>query len=154
MTTDAVATNRKAHHEYFLLDKYEAGIALKGSEVKSIREGRVNLQEAFVRVMSGEVYLVNMHISQYSHTHDFAPEPTRLRKLLLKRNEIERILGQMSRKGIACVPLRVYFKRGFVKIEIALAQKRKAHDKRQMLKERIHKREIDKEMKSRLKPGR
>jgi len=145
--------NRKARHEYSIQDKFEAGIALKGSEVKSIRDGRANLQEAFVRVMSGEVYLVNLHINTYQHTHDLIPEQTRTRKLLLKKSEINRLMGQLSRKGLACVPLKMYFKRGFVKVEIALAEKKKLHDKRDSIKTKMHKREMDKSAKNFLKRG-
>ena len=145
--------NRKAYHEYFIQDKFEAGIALKGSEVKSIRDGRANLAEAFVRAMNGEVYLVNLHISTYKFTYDLIPDSTRTRKLLLKKSEINRLLGQLSRKGLACIPLRMYFKRGFVKVEIALALKKKMHDKREVIKNKIQKREIDKAVKNHIRRG-
>ncbi len=151
MTDQVVVTNRKAHHEFHLFDKYEAGIVLQGSEVKSIREGKANLSDAYIRISNGEVFVVNLHISLYRFTTVFAPEPTRMRKLLLKRQEIERLIGQLSKKRCACVPLRLYFKRGYVKIEIAIAKKKLAHDKRAAIKEKIQKREIDRAMKSRFK---
>ncbi len=153
MTKESTVENRKAYHEFFIQDKFEAGIALKGSEVKSIRDGRANLAEAFVRVMNGEVYLVNLHISTYAFTHDLIPDTSRTRKLLLKTSEINRIIGQLSRKGLACIPLKMYFKRGFVKVEIGLALKKKLHDKRSVIKNKIQKREIDKAMKSHLRRG-
>ena len=147
MTDRVSADNRKAHHDYFLFDKYEAGIALKGSEVKSIREGGVTLKDSFIRITNGEVFVVNLHISPYRYTHHFVPEPTRTRKLLLKGREIEKLTTQIAQNGFVCIPLKVYFKRGFAKLEIALAKKKKAYDKRQTLKEKIQKREIDKAIK-------
>ena len=153
MPNELTIENRKAWHEFFIQDKFEAGIALKGSEVKSIRDGRANLAEAFVRVMNGEIYLVNLHISTYKFTHDLIPDATRTRKLLLKKTEINRMIGQLSRKGLACIPLKMYFKRGFVKVEIALAQKKKLHDKRETIKNKIQKREIDKAVKNQMRRG-
>lgn len=140
MTT--VATNRQARHQYELFDKYEAGIALKGAEVKSLREGRTNLKGSFVRVMRGEAFLVNCHISPYSHIQDVrASEPTRLRKLLLKKSEIDRLAGQTARKGYTLVPLSIYFKKGLAKVEIAVARGKREFDKRETLKRRIAERE-------------
>ncbi len=147
MSEQVAAENRKAWHDYFLFDKYEAGIELKGSEVKSIRDGLINLKDAYVRVMNGEVWVVNLHIAAYRFAHSVVPEPIRTRKLLLKAREIERLTAQISQKGFVCVLLRVYFKRNFVKLQIALAKKKKAYDKRQALKENIQKREIDKAIK-------
>ena len=141
--------NRKARHDFFLFDRYEAGMELKGSEVKSIRDGHVNLKDAYVRVMNGEVFVVNLHITTYKYTHHFIPEPTRTRRLLLKKREIEKLTGQITQKGLVCVPLRMYFKRNFVKLEIALAKKKKTYDKRKALKEEIQKREIDRAIKDR-----
>ena len=147
MSSQVIAENRKAYHDYFIFDKFEAGIELKGSEVKSIRDSRVNLKDSYVRIANGEVFIVNLHIATYSYTHHFIPEPTRTRKLLLNSREIERLGISLDQKGYACIPIKVYFKRNFVKLEIALAKKKKMHDKRQALKEKIHKREVDKAMK-------
>ncbi len=154
MPNEITIENRKARHDYSIQDKFEAGIALKGSEVKSIRDGRATLQDAFVRVTGGEVYLVNLHISTYKHTHDLIPDETRTRKLLLNKGEINRLMGQLTRKGLACIPLKMYFKRGFVKVEIALGLKKKLHDKRQSLKDKIQRREMDKAAKNFTKRGR
>ncbi len=149
MTDRVNADNRKAHHDYFLFDKYEAGIALKGSEVKSIREGSVQLRDSYVRITGGEVFVVNLHIAPYQYTHSFVPEPTRTRKLLLKKREIEKLTTLMAQKGFVCIPLKVYFKRNFAKLEIALAKKKKVFDKRRTLKEKIQKREMDQAIKRR-----
>ena len=137
-----IAVNRKARHDYFLYDKFEAGIALKGFEVKSIREGRVNLKDSFVRVIRNEAFLFNCHITPYSHIQSHAEvDPTRSRKLLLKKSEIDRLAGQTSQKGFAIVPLSLYFKKGLVKVEIATAKGKKEFDKRETIKRRIHERE-------------
>ena len=153
MSERIAAENRKARHDYFLFDKYECGIELKGSEVKSIREGRVNLKDSYVRVMNGEIFVVNLHIANYSYTHHFIPDPVRTRKLLLKKREIEKLTGELTRKGFVCVPLQVYFKRNFVKLQIALAKKKKEFDKRQVLKERIQEREMREASKHNLRSG-
>lgn len=144
-----VATNRQASHEYELFDKYEAGIVLRGNEVKSLREGRVNLKDSFVRIVKGEVFLFNCHISPYSHIQDIrTSEPARSRKLLLNRNEIDRISGQMSRKGHTAVPLSIFFKKGLAKVEIAVARGKKQYDKRETIKRKIALREAERAMKS------
>ncbi len=142
-----IAENRKARHDYSIFDKFEAGIQLKGSEVKSIREGRVNLADSYVRILNGEVFLVNLHIAQYSHAHLFVPDPTRTRKLLLQKKQIKHLETELTRKGFACLPLQLYFKRGFVKVEIAFAKRKKEYDKREVLKERAHQKEIKKALK-------
>ena len=145
-----IATNRQAHHKYQLFDKYEAGIALKGAEVKSIREGRVNLKDSFVRIVRGEAFLFNCHISAYSHIQDIRfADPVRMRKLLLKRSEIERLSGQISRKGHTIVPLSIYFKKGLAKVEIAVAKGKLEYDKRETLKRRIADREAQRAMRRR-----
>ena len=145
-----IATNRQAQHKYQLFDKYEAGIALKGSEVKSIREGRVNLKDSFVRIVRGEAFLVNCHISPYSHIQDIrTAEPTRMRKLLLKRSEIDRLSGQTVRKGHTLVPLALYFKKGLAKVEIAVARGKQEFDKRETIKRRIADREAQRAMRRR-----
>lgn len=145
-----IATNRQAHHKYQLFDKYEAGIALKGAEVKSIREGRVNLKDSFVRIVRGEAFLFNCHISPYSHIQDIRfADPVRMRKLLLKRSEIERLSGQISRKGHTIVPLSVYFKKGLAKVEIAVAKGKLEYDKRETIRRRIADREAQRAMRRR-----
>ena len=145
-----IATNRQAHHKYELFDKYEAGIALKGAEVKSVREGRVNLKDSFVRIVRGEAFLVNCHISPYSHIQDIRlADPTRMRKLLLKRSEIDRLGGQISRKGHTAVPLSIYFKKGLAKVEIAVARGKREYDKRETLRRRIAEREAARAVKRR-----
>lgn len=145
-----IATNRQAHHKYELFDKYEAGIALKGAEVKSVREGRVNLKDSFVRMVRGEAFLINCHISPYSHIQDIRlADPTRMRKLLLKRNEIDRLSGQISRKGHTMVPLSIYFKKGLAKVEIAVARGKQEYDKRETIRRRIAEREAARAVKRR-----
>lgn len=147
-----IATNRQAHHRYQLFDKYEAGVALRGAEVKSVREGRVNLKDSFVRIVRGEVFLVNCHISPYSHIQDIRlADPTRMRKLLLKRDEIDRLSGQLSKKGHTIIPLSVYFKKGLAKVEIAVARGKKEYDKRETLRRRIDEREAQRAIKRRSK---
>jgi SsrA-binding protein len=134
--------NRKARFDYFLFDKFEAGISLFGAEVKSIRESRVNLKDAFVRVVNKEAYLFNCHITPYSRIQGHVEvDATRQRKLLLNRSEIDRLQGQTSQKGFAIVPLRMYFKKGRVKVEIAVAKGKKEFDKRESIKRKIHDRE-------------
>ncbi|MFH0985698.1 MAG: SsrA-binding protein SmpB [Candidatus Omnitrophota bacterium] len=139
---EAIAENRKAHYDYFIHDRYEAGVSLMGHEVKSIRERRVNLKDSYVRIMKEEAFLLNCHISPYSKIQGHEElDPIRTRKLLLKRGEINRLMGQAGRKGVTIVPLRMYIKKGFVKIEIALGEGKKQYDKRETIKQRIHTRE-------------
>ena len=150
-----VATNRQAGHKYQLFDKYEAGIALKGSEVKSIREGRINLKDSFVRIVKGEAFLFNCHISAYSHIQDIrTADPTRMRKLLLKRGEIDRLAGQVTRKGHTIIPLSVYFKKGLAKVEIAVAKGKQEFDKRETIRRKIADREAQRAMKGKNRGGR
>lgn len=132
----AAATNRKAHYDYEIIEKYEAGIVLKGTEVKSIREGRANIKDSFARIVKDEAFLMNMHISPYSHGNVHNHDPLRTRKLLLNRKEINRLLGLMTRKGLALIPLSVYFKKGKVKVEIALAKGKKEYDRREDIKKK------------------
>lgn len=144
-----IATNRQASHEYQLFDRYEAGIALRGSEVKSLREGRVNLKDSFVRIVRGEAFLINCHISPYSHIQSIqTADPTRMRKLLLKRSEIDRLSGQLSRKGHTVVPLSIYFKQGLAKVEIAVAKGKREFDKRETIRRKIALREAERAIKS------
>ena len=135
------ATNRKAFHDYAIEEKLEAGLVLKGTEVKSLREGRVNLKDAYGVVKAGEVWLLNAHISPYSHGNYANHDPLRTRKLLLNRSEIKRLIGRTTEKGLTLVPLRVYLKNGKLKCELALAKGRKTHDKREVERKKT----IDKE---------
>ena len=146
-----IATNRKAHRDYIILETLEAGIDLKGSEVKSARAGKVNLNDSFASVEGSEVILYNTHISPYEQASYFNVEPTRARRLLLHRNKIKKITGQLTQRGLTLVPLKAYFnERGFVKIELALCKGKKRYDKREAIKRR----ELDLEMKRALKSRR
>jgi len=152
MGNQPIAVNRQARFNYFISGTFEAGVVLLGTEVKSIREGKANLKDAYVRFSNGEAYLVGMHISHYSHTANIsADDPTRTRKLLLHKDEIEKLLGRMSQKGFTCVPLSLYFKRGIVKLEIGIAKGKKQHDKRDTIKKKEHDRELRQALKQRSK---
>jgi SsrA-binding protein len=142
-----VAENRKAYHDYHLLETFEAGIALLGTEVKAIREGSVNLRDSFARVERGEVWLLGMHVSPYSHKGYAHHDERRTRKLLLHRHEIQKLAGRVAEKGLTLVPLRMYFKDGRVKVTLALAKGKQVHDKR----ETIRRREIDRETRAAVK---
>ncbi len=144
-----IVDNRKARHDYFLVEKFEAGIVLVGTEVKSLRAGRANLKDSYAQIDDGELYLYNMHISPYEHGSFSNVDPTRKRKLLMHKREIMRLLGKVKEKGLTLVPTKLYFFNGRVKVEIALAQGKKLHDKRATQKEKDAKREIDKAMKAR-----
>jgi SsrA-binding protein len=126
-----IATNKKAFHEYFILEKFEAGIALQGTEVKAIREGRLNLKDSYATIRAGEAFLINCHISPYSHGNRENHDPTRSRKLLLHTKEIFKLIGKTQEKGLTLVPLRVYLKRGRVKVELGVARGKKMYDKRE-----------------------
>ena len=142
MTHQTKIENRKAWHDYFILDKFEAGISLLGCEVKSIREGRVNLKESFVRILNNEAVLLNCHITPYSKIQGHVDlDPTRSRKLLLHREQIEKLAAQANQKGYAIVPLEMYFKKGRVKVQIAVGRGKTAYDKRETIKRKIHDRE-------------
>jgi SsrA-binding protein len=141
--------NKKAFYDYEILERYEAGIELKGSEVKSLREGKANLRDSFVRIENGEAFLFNAYIAPYSHGGLFNHEPTRKRKLLLHKSEIKRLLGKSMEKGLTIIPLRIYFnERGKVKVEIALAKGKKLYDKRETIKRREQEREARRAMKN------
>ncbi len=143
-----VSQNRKAYHDYHIEDTVEAGIALMGTEVKSLREGRVNLKDSYVIMKSGEAYLLNCHISPYSHGNIMNHEPLRTRKLLMHRKEIDRLRGKIEAKGYTLIPLKLYFKGSFAKVEIGLARGKKIFEKRDRIKEREAKREIEKATKA------
>lgn len=143
-----VSDNRQARFLYHILESYEAGIQLKGTEVKSIREGRVNLRDGYAFLKNGEVWLSNVHISPYQASGQyFNHDPLRVRKLLLHRQEINKLIGKVEQKGLTLVPIKMYFKDSRVKVEIGLGQGKKLHDKRQAIKERDDKRSISRAMK-------
>ncbi len=135
-TIASIAKNRRARHEYQILDTWEAGIMLTGSEVKALREGRANVSDAFGVINGTEIFLLNLHISQYEQAGYSAHEPTRTRKLLLHAKEIEKLIGAVTRQGLTIVPLELYFKNGRAKVAIALARGKKLHDKREDLKKK------------------
>lgn len=138
-----VTTNRRARHDYEILDTYEAGMVLEGSEVKSLREGKANLKDSFAYVKGGEVWLVGAYIAPYSYARGGGHDPERTRKLLLHRREIDRIAGKLAERGLTLVPLRIYFEEGKAKIELGLGRGKRTVDKRRTLKEREQQREMD-----------
>jgi SsrA-binding protein len=145
-----IADNRKARHDYHILETYEAGVALLGTEVKAIREGRVNLRDSYARTEGGEVWMMNVHISPYSHRGYAEHTETRQRKLLLHRHEIRKLIGRTAEKGLTLVPLQMYFKKGRIKVLVGLARGKQTHDKR----ETIRRREVDRESRAAMKVGR
>jgi SsrA-binding protein len=144
-----ISQNRKAYHDYHIEETVESGIALLGTEVKSLREGRAHLKDSYVILKSGEAFLLNCHISPYSHGNIMNHEPLRTRKLLMHRKEIDRLRGKVEGKGFTLIPLKLYFKDSFVKVEIGLARGKKLFEKRDTIKEREAKREIEKARKTR-----
>lgn len=146
-----LAQNRKASHDYFIEETYEAGIVLQGTEIKSIRAGRINLKDSHARIMRGEVYLLNMHIAPYEQGNRYNHEPTRSRKLLLHRKEIDKLIGLTQQQGYALVPLKVYIKNGVAKVLIGLGKGKKKYDKREDLKQKQMKRDIDRAMKDQMR---
>ena len=144
-----ISQNKKAYHDYAIEETVEAGIQLLGTEVKSLREGKANLKDSYVLIKNEEVFLFNCHISPYSHGNIMNHEPLRTRKLLLKRKEIERMRGKAQQKGYTMIPLKIYFKGSFAKVEIGLAKGKKLYEKRETIKEREAKRTIERAMKSR-----
>lgn len=144
-----IARNKKARHDFFIEETYEAGIILKGTEIKSIREGKVNLKDSFAMVENGEVFLYNMHISPYSHGNRENHDPERKRKLLLNNSEIRSLIGKTTMKGYTLVPLSLYIKRNLAKIELALAKGKNIHDKRETIARKTAQREIEKALKER-----
>ncbi|MBI4587902.1 MAG: SsrA-binding protein SmpB [Candidatus Rokubacteria bacterium] len=139
-----VATNRKASYIYQILDTFEAGLVLRGTEVKSLREGKANFKDSYALIEGGEAWLVGCHISPYHHGSDANHDPERRRKLLLHRSEINRLLGKVQERGLTLVPLRLYFKNGRAKLELGLARGRKLHDRRRAIRDREMRREMDK----------
>ena len=141
-----VATNRKARHEYHIEDTYQAGMVLTGTEIKSVRAGRVNLQDSYARLEEGEVWLHHVHISPYEQGNRYNVDPLRRRKLLLHRGEIRRLAGRTAEKGLTLVPLRVYLARGYAKVQLGLARGKRQYDKRQAIAERDQRREQEREL--------
>ncbi|HUK55122.1 MAG TPA: SsrA-binding protein SmpB [Nitrospiria bacterium] len=150
MANDSVvATNSKAFHDYHIEEKYEVGIVLIGTEVKALREGRANLRDSYASIQGNEVFLYHCHISPYSHGNIANHDPLRVRKLLLNRNEINKLIGKTQQRGFTLVPLKIYFKKGLAKVELALALGKQAADKRETLRRKIAQREIQKAFKQR-----
>lgn len=149
--SQAIAQNRKASHDYFIEETYEAGIVLQGTEIKSIRAGRVNMKDSFARVERGEVFLHNLHISPYEQGNRYNHEPTRTRKLLLHRRQINKLIGETQQAGYSLVPLKIYIKNGVAKVLIGLGKGKKQYDKREDLKRKQAKREVDRALKDSLR---
>ena len=147
MAKKLIANNKKAYHDYFIEEKYEAGISLAGTEMKSLRMGRCSIKEAFIRIEHDEVFVYNMHISPYEKGNIFNKDPLRVRKLLLHRQEIRKIQGHITQKGYTIVPLSVYFSGSLVKVEIGLAKGKKLYDKRQDIAKKDQRREAERKFK-------
>lgn len=144
-----LAENRKARHDYFIEETYEAGIALAGTEVKSIRQGKANLKDSYAMVEKGEIFLYNMHVSPYEKGNIFNKDPLRVRKLLLNKREISKLAGYVAEKGYSLVPLSIYLSHGLVKVELAVAKGKKLYDKRQDIAKKDAQREMDRQFKAR-----
>jgi SsrA-binding protein len=144
-----IANNKKAYHDFFVLDTYEAGLALHGTEVKSLRMGKCSIKESFIRIENGEVFVYGMHISPYEKGNIFNKDPLRVKKLLLHKAEINKMLGKVKEKGISVVPLKVYLKGSLVKMEIGLAKGKKLYDKRDDIAKKDQKREAERDFKIR-----
>jgi SsrA-binding protein len=146
---ESIAKNRRARHDYTIIDTWEAGLVLTGSEVKSLREGKANLSDAYGIVRDGEIYIINLHISVYERASYNNHEPTRTRKLLLHKREIGRLIGAIERQGLTLIPLELYFKRGIAKVAIALGKGKKQHDKREDAKAKDADREMARAVRTR-----
>ncbi len=146
-----ITVNRAARHEYFVLETYEAGIELYGTEIKSIRNGSVNLKESWADIQNGEVFINGMHISPYEKGNIFNKDPFRVRKLLLHRKEINKLAGKIKQEGLTLIPLSLYFKKQYVKVELGLCKGKKLYDKREAMAKRDAKRDIDRAMKERIR---
>lgn len=149
-----VANNKKAYHDYFIEEKHEAGIVLHGTEVKSMRMGKCSIKEAFIRIENGEVFVYGMHVSPYEKGNIFNKDPLRVKKLLLHKQEINKLMGKIAEKGYTLVPLQVYFKDGNAKVEIGLAKGKKMYDKRQDIARKDQRREAEKELKIKMRVDR
>jgi SsrA-binding protein len=153
-TTKTVCQNKKAFHDYFIEETFEAGLVLVGTEVKSLRLGRAHLKESYARIKGEEVFLVHTHISPYAQADSFTrPDPTRTRKLLLHKKEIKKLIGKTREKGYTLIPTKIYFKNGKAKVAIGLARGKKLYDKREAIKKKTVEREMEKAVKRRAKPG-
>lgn len=146
-----IAQNRKANHDYFIEETYETGIVLQGTEIKSIRAGRVNLKDSFARIHNGEVFLHNMHISPYEHGNRYNHDPVRTRKLLLHKKQISKLIGETKEAGYTLVPLKIYLKNGFAKLLLGLGKGKKQYDKREDLRRKEAKRDIERAFRERQK---
>jgi len=146
-----VAQNKKARHDYFIEETYEAGIVLKGTEIKSIRKGSVNLKDSYARIKDGEIFLLNMHVSPYEQGNRYNHDPVRTRKLLMHRKQIDKLFGQTKEKGYSLIPLKVYIKNGYAKVLIGLAKGKKNYDKRETMKRKTAQREMERAMRERQK---
>ena len=149
--TKLIAQNKKAYHDYFIEEKHEAGIVLHGTEVKSMRMGKCSIKEAFIRIENGEVFVYGMHVSPYEKGNIFNKDPLRVKKLLLHKQEINKLMGKIAEKGYTLVPLQVYFKDGNAKVEIGLAKGKKMYDKRQDIARKDQRREAEKELKIKMR---
>ncbi len=145
----SLATNKKAYHEYEIISEMEAGIELAGTEVKSVKAGRVNMKDSYVKIINGEMYLINCHISPYEQGNIFNRDPLRQRKLLMHRREIDQLLGKVQEKGLALTATKIYIKARRVKVQVALARGKKLYDKRRTMKEKDLKRELERDFKTR-----
>ena len=144
-----ICVNRKARHDYFIEETYEAGMMLQGSEVKSLRDGKAHLTDSYARIIKGEAFLLNTHISPYAAANQFNHDPTRTRKLLLRKHQLKRLTGKVRERGLTLIPLRLYFKDGRAKVELGLARGKKLYDKRETLRKRAAQREVERSLKSR-----
>ena len=146
-----ITVNRAARHEYFVLETYEAGIELFGTEIKSIRNGSVNLKESWADIQNGEVFVYGMHVSPYEKGNIFNKDPFRVRKLLLHKKEINKLIGKLKQEGLTLIPLSLYFKKQYVKVELGLCKGKKLYDKREAMAKRDAKRDIDRALKERIR---
>ena len=149
-STKTIAQNKKAHHDYFVLESYEAGIELCGTEVKSLRAGRVNLKDSWCNIVDGEIFVNGMHISPYDHGNVFNKDPMRVRRLLMHKKEILKLFGTLQQQGLSLIPISLYFKGSKVKMQVGLCKGKKLYDKRASMAERDAKRNIDRALKERL----
>ena len=146
-----IANNKKAYHDYFILEKYEAGIELAGTEVKSLRQGRCNLKDSWCSIVKGELFVNGMHISPYEHGNIWSKDPVRVRKLLMHKREINKLFGTLQQQGLSLIPLSAYFKGSMVKLELGLCKGKKLYDKREDAAKKSAKRDIDRAMKERIR---
>jgi SsrA-binding protein len=154
MAEKLICQNKKARHDYHILDSYEAGIVLRGSEVKSCRAGKANLKDGYGRIKEGEIFLINTHISPYTYAHQLNHDPLRERKLLFHKSEIKKLYGKMRERGLSLIPLKMYFKNGKVKVEMAVAKGKKLHDKREDIKRKDFAREAERDFRGKKLKGR